>query len=354
MKNFVSATVTHVEPQGIGAVCLYLKYKPTQPFVAGQFVTICADVGGESVERSYSIASHPTEEHFRLGIKKVAGGKLSPYLVEQVQVGQQLNILPPVGQFQLRPSLSGHYIFAAAGSGITPILPLIKEALLLESTRSVLLLYTNRSAAETMFMQEVESLCAKDSRFQLQMNFSKERGRLNVDRVAELLNLADADLWQTQIMLCGPQEFMSMVENTFLHYGVEKARIHSESFEVAAVSVDVKNISDPSDAVVVGDGRRLNETEGARVEFILNGQSTVATMNQNQTVLEAAIQAGLNVPFSCMEGVCFACLARLDDGQVFMPDDIALDESEIKVERKLLTCQCRVLSQQIKINFDEV
>lgn len=350
--------VVQKKHQGQNAVSLTLQSEGGQKLNSspGQFITIHRRDSG--VKRSYSIASHPLDAELAsnqlvIGVKRVEGGALSPWLVEELQPGDLLEIDPPTGSFGLKSvETCKHIGFVAAGSGITPFLSMIKEVLYKSAhTPKVSLIYCNRSHKETMFSEEIEHLLKSyPEQLHVSYHLSSEKGRLDLARLEAWTAALHSPL--DQLYVCGPSGLMDAVKSLGKSLNVP---VFLESFDVKAVKVDVKQIADPDEGcIVVGQGERLELGQESVGVFRLDGAEHQVPCSPDQSLLEAAIRAGLNVPYSCMEGICFACLATLESGQVFMPGDVALDEDEIVNERKVLTCQCRVLSADVKINFDAV
>ncbi len=312
-------------------------------FEAGQYLTL---KHGE-LRRSYSICAAPGEP-LRVGVRRVAGGAFSPWLHEQLKVGDSLDVMEPQGRFghavQLRPQ---HVLAVAGGSGITPILSILKAVLSGDPRARCTLLYGNRRAASTMFKEELEDLKNRYlSRLVLHPVFSREEmdspihsGRLDTDKIHAFLKLAGP---VDQAFVCGPHALNDVAEAALLVAGVQPERIHVERFGIP-----------PSEADKTLHAPQAGDATTALITVVRDGlRREVAFQPSDESILAAAGRAGLEVPFSCRSGVCATCRAKVLEGRVRMDRNFALEKSELEAGF-VLTCQAHPLTDRVVISFDE-
>jgi len=319
-------------------------------FEPGQHLALRARLDGQELRRSYSICSGVDDGELRVAIKKVAGGRFSPWVNESLQAGDAIDVMTPEGRFHtsLDPAHAKHYVAFAAGSGITPILSLVKTILAREPRARFTLVYGNRKQASVMFHEALEDL--KDrylTRFALYNVFSREEqevdlfnGRLDAAKVRAFLDaLVPADTID-EAFVCGPSSMIDEVESALLAAGVAAAHVHVERFgtPVAAVGAVVEPVTDAAEAHVtlVIDGLRRE------VEF----------HRQHGSILDAGHAAGLDLPFSCKGGMCCTCRAKLIEGQVKMRKNFALEPADV-VAGFVLTCQSYPLTDRVVLSYDD-
>ncbi|MEO7056083.1 MAG: 1,2-phenylacetyl-CoA epoxidase subunit PaaE [Caldimonas sp.] len=322
-------------------------------FTHGQHLTLRETVDGSDERRSYSICAGAFEGELRVGVRKVPGGRFSTWINESLKAGDTLQVMTPEGRFfvPLDPGSSRHYLGIAGGSGITPILSIMKTVLAAEPHSRFTLIYGNRKQRSTMFLEELEDLKNRYlSRLTLHLVFSQENtdlplygGRLTRDKVGEFLrSVVDAgDL--DHAFVCGPHGVNDEAEAALLGAGVAAEKIHIERFGV------------PGDggAVAAPQAARAGDAADSRIVVIRDGVSREIDFHAAQgNVLEAAAAAGLEVPFSCKSGVCCTCRARLLEGEVRMERNFALEKHEVAAGF-ILTCQARPLTERVVISFDE-
>ncbi|MFO1322175.1 MAG: 1,2-phenylacetyl-CoA epoxidase subunit PaaE [Burkholderiales bacterium] len=317
-------------------------------FVQGQHVTLKATVAGEEVRRSYSICSGIDDGELRVAIRAVPGGVFSNWATRTLAVGDTLEVMTPDGRFHtsLDPARARHYVAFAAGSGITPILSLIKTTLKREPRSRFTLIYGNRSTASTLFLEDLEDL--KDRylrRFVLHTVFSREpqdielfHGRLDGPKVriflAALVPVATID----EVFVCGPGEMIDTVAQTLAEAGVPEGHVHVERFGVPSGAAT--NAPAPEDA------------PQAVIEIELDGvRRDVAFRSTDASVLDAALRAGLDLPYSCKGGMCCTCRAKLLGGKVRMAKNYSLDPADVAAGY-ILTCQSHPLTERLAVSFD--
>ena len=323
-------------------------------FTQGQHLTLKETIAGSEQRRSYSICAGPADNELRVGIRKVPGGVFSTWIAETLRAGDTLQVMTPEGRFfvPLDATASRHYLAIAGGSGITPILSIMKAVLAAEPKSRFTLIYGNRKQRSTMFTEEIEDLKNRYlSRLTLHMVFSQEatdlplyNGRLGRAKIAEFLGtLVDPDDID-HVFVCGPHGVNDEAEAALLAAGVAPERIHIERFGI------------PDDS---GPGRaaiqlpREGDAADARVTIIRDGLSREIDFHAEQgNILDAAAAAGLEVPFSCKSGVCCTCRAKLLDGEVRMARNFALEKHEVAAGF-VLTCQSHPLTERVVLSFDE-
>ena len=318
-------------------------------FVQGQHLTLKARVDGEEVRRSYSICAGVNDGELRVAIKKVAGGRFSTWANGGIKVGDVLEVMTPEGRFHtpLDPAQAKHYVAFAAGSGITPILSLIKTTLAAEPHSRFTLVYGNRRQASVMFAEALEDIKNRYlARFTLYNLFSREEqevplfnGRLDAAKVAAfvdtLLPVADID----EAFICGPGAMIDEVESALLGAGMSADHIHLERFGVpdSAPAHHVEAGDAPqATIVVVADGLRRE------MEFHASDPS----------ILDVALRAGMDLPYSCKGGVCCTCRAKVVEGKVRMDKNYTLEQPDVDAGY-VLTCQAHPLTERVVISFDE-
>jgi ring-1,2-phenylacetyl-CoA epoxidase subunit PaaE len=323
-------------------------------FTQGQHLTLKETIAGSEQRRSYSICAGPSDGELRVGIRKVPGGVFSTWLAESLKAGDTLQVMTPEGRFfvPLDAAASRHYLGIAGGSGITPILSIMKAVLSAEPKSRFTLIYGNRKQRSTMFTEEIEDLKNRYlSRLTLHMVFSQEatdlplyNGRLGRDKIGEFLAaLVDADDID-HAFVCGPHGVNDEAEAALLAAGVAPERIHIERF-------GIPDESGPGRAAV--QLPREGDAADARITIIRDGLSRDIDFHAEQgNILDAAAAAGLEVPFSCKSGVCCTCRAKLLDGEVRMERNFALEKHEVAAGF-VLTCQSHPLTERVVLSFDE-
>ena len=299
-------------------------------YAAGQFCTFRATIGGEPIVRCYSMSSAPgTGDPFTVTVKRVPGGKMSNWMNDTLAPGDTIDVLPPAGLFVLRAAETPIVAFAG-GSGITPVLSIIKAALA-TTVREVALVYANRGSGSVIFADALEHLrTGSGGRLTVYHHLDSERGFLDAAACAALV----ADRTQADFYVCGPGPYMKVVEAGLEQRGVDPDRLFIERFElpdeVPAASVE-------------------SETESIVIR--LNGRKHTVAYERGDTILEAARRTGLKPPFNCQAGNCGTCMAYLDEGRATMRANNALGADEVK-EGWILTCQAIPTSREVVVDYD--
>jgi ring-1,2-phenylacetyl-CoA epoxidase subunit PaaE len=323
-------------------------------YKAGQYITIKAIIEGIEVHRAYSISSSPFDKEERgtiqITVKQVDNGAISSYLVNEVKVGDYLEIMPPLGHFTFEPTISQYqnYVLCAAGSGITPIFSILRSILISEVQSKIYLFYQNRNEDSVIFKEKLQQLKEQFSERFIWYNFlsqpkepnSSEKGKINQNVFAkQISNILKSEILQTIFYLCGPNSFMKEIEAGILSFGIEKNFIRKESFTVQ-IDEEGKN----SDA----DNKELQRR---KIKIKIYGEEKELIVEQDETVTTAAIKAGYAPPYSCQIGACSTCRAMLISGEVKMDEREALTDEEIQ-SGYILTCQTHPLSDNVLIDFD--
>lgn len=329
-------------------------------YQAGQFVTFFLEIDGQKLNRSYSLSSCPLlNEEFKVTIKKVPGGKGSTHLCERVKEGDLLLTTPPAGHF-FRPTMTAngtHYFLFAAGSGITPVYSIMKTVLHASAKNKVTLVYCNRQESSVIYASELPTWEKEfGSRLQIEYIYSKPQkpgsgyqGRLDKAMIKEILSKSALGQEACEYYLCGPKEFMSTVRAGLLEAGAENGLIREEDF---AVGLQPKReIHVKEDWTFIGDDQPAESPE--KIIAVVNGQTYEVPAKEDQTVLESLLEAGAQPPYSCMDGACMACLAKVVEGRVYQEDLGILNEDNV-AHRETLTCQAKPLSRIVKLNFDNL
>lgn len=312
---------------------------------AGQFCTFRVVVDGTPHLRCYSMSSSPeVDDDLQVTVKRVPGGLVSNWMLDSLADGDEVDVTFPAGVFCLPEDEGGDLVAAAAGSGITPVISLVKTALT-TSDRRVRLLYANRDVESTIFRAELDALVAgHPGRLQVVHHLDVDAGFVDADGVRDALGPVGSD---DHVFVCGPTPFMDVVEETLVAGGVDPARVHVERF-VPATGDTTADEPDGSDA-----GDRTNGTAGevtATVTIELDGKVETVEHRPGTTVLQVARQMGMSPPFSCESGSCATCMARLVDGTVQMHVNDALTDEEVE-DGWVLTCQSVPTSTTVSVVY---
>jgi ring-1,2-phenylacetyl-CoA epoxidase subunit PaaE len=323
-------------------------------FTQGQHLTLRNVVDGSDERRSYSICAGVDDGELRVGIRKVPGGRFSTWIHESLKAGDTVQVMAPEGRFfvPLDPEAERHYLGIAGGSGITPILSIMKTVLAAEPKSRFTLIYGNRKLRSTMFLEELEDLKNRYlSRLTLHLVFSQEStdlplysGRIGRDKIGEFLGTLVDPKGVDHAFVCGPHGVNDEAEAALLAAGIAPERIHIERFGIPDAEGDARRAL-----------REVQEGDAAdaQVTIIRDGVSKVIDFHAHQgNILDAAAAAGLEVPFSCKSGVCCTCRAKLLEGEVRMARNFALEKHEVAAGF-VLTCQSHPLTERVVLSFDE-
>jgi len=361
MLKFHSLKVRQIAPDAEDAVALTLEVPPALEAQycgqAGQHVVVRAEIGGEELRRTYSLVNAPGEWPLRIVPRVHAQGRMSRHLAEQLRVGESLEVLPPNGSFCARlPVLAGAtYVAFAAGCGITPVLSVVRA--LLGAGARVLLFYGNSGTSRTMCLEEL--LALKDRYLgQLALHFVMSRepqevelynGRLDAKRVREFAARLFEPAQVREFFLCGPGDMIETLSATLRALGVEAAGIHAEHFTLATTAGEPAGLRGATPATTA----RAPAAGAAEVSILMDGRRRSFTMRLGEeTILEGAARAGIELPFSCRAGVCSTCRTKVVRGEVSMVQNYALEDWELE-QGYVLACQSHVTSAPLELDYDE-
>ena len=332
-------------------------------YTAGQFVTFFLTVNGERLNRSYSLSSSPSvDTEFKVTVKMVPNGRGSTFLCQDTSVGDILATTPPAGQF-FKPSLEPrgtHYYLFAAGSGITPIFSIMKTVLKASSMNHVTLVFCNRDEDSIIYRRELDQW-AKEYATRLDVihtltkpgpGWTGHTGRISPALISEVIDMPASGPTAREYYLCGPTEFMQTVKNSLLENGVDKDLIRIEDFGIDLHKPPaVPGVKVESNWTLIGPADSNDGPEKIICE--LNGETTEVAAKPGQNILETLLEAGLQPPYSCMDGACMACMGKIIEGRVYQEDPGILMEDNIK-KCESLTCQAKPLSRIVKVSYDNL
>ncbi|GJM32368.1 MAG: phenylacetic acid degradation protein [Saprospiraceae bacterium] len=353
MPRFYSLRVNDIRRETTDCVSVALSI-PEQNrdefnFVQGQYLTMKAVINGEEVRRSYSICSSPTEGELRVAIKEVFSGQFSTYANKKLKIGDHLDVMPPMGKFhtKLDPEKQRHYVSFAAGSGITPIMSILKSVLETEPKSTFTLFYGNRATDSIIFLEQLEAL--KNiylDRLSLHHILSREHpgselfyGRIDQDKCRafsrHLLDVEEID----EFFLCGPAPMIEDVSEVLRELGVDPKKIHFELFSSEGSTVGRRDIS---------KGPKIESMISIKLDGITHH---FPLSSDGDTILDAALKGGLDLPYACKGGVCCTCRAKLLEGSAEMEVNYALEPEELEAGY-ILTCQSHPTSNKLVVDFD--
>lgn len=352
MSQFIPLTIKSIQPQTEQAICIAFDLAPEQldtfQYQPGQHLTIRHLTDDGELRRCYSICSD-TQEDMSIAIKKIDQGQFSTWANAHLKAGDVLEVMPPQGVFFQKAAKAGgqNYLGFAAGSGITPILSIVKSVLNRQAEATFTLVYGNRSWKQTMFSEQIMDL--KDrfkERLQLVNIFSRElndseifNGRINADKLQQLFqaNLISAEA--DHCFACGPEEMMTAVETVLPTWGIQRSKIHTERFNTGTAPR--------------ATAQQMESRSEERVNIILDGRELIVEVfKQDDSILDAALRAGADLPYACKGGVCATCKCKVLEGQVEMAVNYSLEEDEIQ-KGYVLSCQARPITANVRLSFDE-
>ncbi len=353
MSSFHKLSVKNIERETSKAVSITFNVpenlKNTFKFKAGQYITLKTQIDGQEVRRDYSLCAPPKSNTLKVAIKEVENGTFSIYANNTLKTGTTLEVGTPKGRFVFEPNTdkTKNLALFAAGSGITPILSIIKCALEEAVNNKVILVFGNKTPKDTMFKDELLALQEKyNDRFSIQFVFSQQDeddaifGRIEESTVNYVIKNKHKNTTWDAFYLCGPEAMIYTVKDVLTAHGIDDNRIHFELFKAS------KTNDTPEEVSTVA----LGNTE---ITITVDDDTTAFTMPQNQTILQAALDKDLDAPYSCQGGICSSCLARVTEGKATMTQNNILTESEI-AEGLILTCQAHPTTAKIAIDYDDV
>jgi ring-1,2-phenylacetyl-CoA epoxidase subunit PaaE len=321
-------------------------------FAPGQYLTLRTVMDGEEVRRSYSICSGPDDDELRIAVKKVDGGAFSTWAADELKKGDQLDVMTPTGRFGVQPApeQARTHVGFAAGSGITPILSIVKGVLAREPNSRFFLFYGNRTAEGMLFLEALEEL--KD-RFMQRLSIfhvisGEEQdlpilhGRLDGEKVRVLLRSLVPASTIDHVFICGPTGMSEELEATCRDIGIADERIHVERF-VSGLG------GKPRPKAVVPP----TAPPKAFALLIIDGKRREVPVADGEAILDAALRAGVDLPFACKGGMCSTCRAKLVEGKAEMEVNYSLEPWELKAGY-VLTCQAKPVSEKVVVDYDHV
>ena len=349
MADFYSLKVNYLKKSTPNSVVIgfdipsLIKNKFT--FEAGQYISLEKKINGNLIRRSYSICEEPSLGKVLIGVKKLKNGLFSTYLNDEIRLGDSINVGTPEGRFKYEPLEEGKSLVAfAAGSGITPILSIIKSSLKNNSIKKIILIYGNKSVEETMFyseLKEFESTCL--NKLSIYWLYSREKnegsifGRIdksNFNYLFPKLKSLDSSYY-----LCGPKDMIMTIQDLLIEKKINKKKINYELFS----GLDDKLEKEPL----------INKNNTSNLTIVYDEVEYNIKVKKSQTILDCSIENNLDVPYSCQGGVCSSCIAKLKKGKIEMLENQILTDEEIK-DGLILTCQSIPASNNIIIDYDEV
>lgn len=352
MSQFIPLTIKSITPQTEQAICIAFdvsaELQADFQYQAGQHLTIRHLTDAGEIRRCYSICSDHNED-MSIAIKKVDQGQFSNWANDHLKIGDQLEVMPPQGVFFQKAAKVGgkNFLGFAAGSGITPILSIVKTVLLQQEDANFTLIYGNRTWKQTMFAEQIMDL--KDrfkNRFQLVNVFSREmndsalfNGRIDAEKLQSLFkaDLINADF--DHCFACGPDEMMDAIETVLPELGIEHSKIHTERF----------NTGTAKKATV----EQIESRNEEKVNIVLDGRELIIEVSkEDDSILDAALRAGADLPYACKGGVCATCKCKVLEGQVDMAINYSLEPEEVE-RGYVLSCQARPVTSNVRISFDD-
>jgi ring-1,2-phenylacetyl-CoA epoxidase subunit PaaE len=365
-NHFHVLTIQRVSPEAEGSVCIAFSVPAEKralfDFQPGQYLTLRAQINDQEVRRSYSICC--ARSHFQrsgeleVGIRAVEGGLFSNWAVQHLQAGDTIEVMPPQGRFTVRKQRAIHRVGFAAGSGITPVLSIAASTLEEQAGSKFTLVYGNRRMSSVMFNEALQDL--KDrypDRLTLIHVLSRQaqevpllQGRIDADKVKALMNTLLPARSMDEIFICGPESMIVATEQALINAGVPAERICTERF-ASGPRLERKP---PADAHAQPGSAAGHDAiaDAHSLSVILDGKAHELSISADDHLLDAALEAGLDLPFSCKAGVCCTCRAKVLEGETVMDKNFTLEADEI-ARGYVLSCQARALSKAVCISFDE-
>ncbi|KHJ62413.1 1,2-phenylacetyl-CoA epoxidase subunit PaaE [Burkholderia glumae] len=357
--QFHPLRIRDVQPETADAVTVAFEVpaelREQYRFTQGQFVTLRAQIGGEETRRSYSICVGTTDYdrdgELRIGIKRVRGGRFSNFAFDTLKAGDTIDVMTPDGRFftHLNAEHGKQYVAFSGGSGITPVLAIVRTTLELEPRSTFTLIYGNRSVDSIMFAEQLEDLKNRFmQRFSLYHVLSDElqdvdlfNGVLDQAKCAAFLDTLVPAASIDEAFICGPAPMMDAAEAALGAAGVARERIHVERFgtPLPQAGAPVVEITEA--------------TPAAALEIMLDGKTRKLRLPyEGVSLLDVGLRAGLALPYACKGGVCCTCRAKVVEGEVRMDRNYTLEEQEVR-DGFVLTCQCHPVSERVVVSFDE-
>ena len=359
--SFHELSIKKVSPEAAGSVAITFDI-PSESlekfhFEPGQFLTLRADVNGQDVRRNYSISSPRSQflkrRELEIGIRPVEGGVFSNWAATQLKAGDTLKVMPPDGRFTIKKPRAIHRVGFAAGSGITPILSIAATTLEEQTESKFTLIYGNRRMSSVMFNEALQDL--KDrfpGRFTMIHILSQQaqevdllQGRIDADKIKSIINALLPAKSMDEVFICGPEAMIEVTEKALIDSGVPANRVHSERFTTSASQAHKVQ------ADIDASKQKTASAKSVHMTILLDGKEHEVALSPDEHVLDAALNAGLDLPFSCKAGVCSTCRCKVTQGEVTMDKNFTLEANEM-AQGFALSCQARAATQKLVISFD--
>ena len=364
VPRFHDLTVARVNPEAAGAVAITFavpaELQERFAFEPGQFLTLRSTIDGQDVRRNYSICStrsrYGSHGELEVGIRPMEGGVFSNWAATQLKAGDTLAVMPPDGRFTIRKPRALHRVGFAAGSGITPILSIIASTLEESDSAKFTLVYGNRRMSSVMFNEALQDLKDKyKNRLTLIHVLSRQaqevpllEGRIDAAKVQQLIDTLLPAKSMDEVFVCGPEAMIDAVQGALTSAGVRAERIYSERF----TSPTLENLTPDARRAAVVQPDPEAPAGQVQLTVLIDGKSHELAMRTDQHVLDVALSAGLDLPYSCKAGVCCTCRAKVLDGAVVMDKNFTLEGDEM-AQGFVLSCQARPTSDRLVVSYDE-
>ena len=364
VPRFHDLTVARVNPEAAGAVAITFavpaELQERFAFEPGQFLTLRSTIDGQDVRRNYSICStrsrYGSHGELEVGIRPMEGGVFSNWAATQLKAGDTLAVMPPDGRFTIRKPRALHRVGFAAGSGITPILSIIASTLEESDSAKFTLVYGNRRMSSVMFNEALQDLKDKyKNRLTLIHVLSRQaqevpllEGRIDAAKVQQLIDTLLPAKSMDEVFVCGPEAMIDAVQGALTSAGVPAERIYSERF----TSPTLENLTPDARRAAVVQPDPEAPAGQVQLTVLIDGKSHELAMRTDQHVLDVALSAGLDLPYSCKAGVCCTCRAKVMDGTVVMDKNFTLEADEMD-QGFVLSCQARPTTDRLVVSYDE-
>jgi len=361
-NRFYPLRVKRVSPEAAGSVAIAFEIPESERevfrFEPGQFLTLRAHINGQDVRRNYSISCERSRlqrnGELEVGIRPVEGGVFSNWAAQQLKAGDSIEVMPPDGRFTIKKSRAIHRVGFAAGSGITPILSIAASTLEEQTNSKFTLVYGNRKMSSVMFSEALQDL--KDrypDRLTLIHVLSRQaqevellQGRIDGDKVRAMINALLPVRSMDEVFICGPEAMITATETALIEAGVPADRVHTERFTSGpAAAAKVQADTDKH-------AQQTPANKDIALTVVLDGKQHEIAVSADEHLLDAALEAGLDLPYACKGGVCCTCRAKLLEGEVSMDKNFTLEADEM-AQGFVLSCQARALTKNVRLSFDE-
>ncbi|GAA0714459.1 ferredoxin--NADP reductase [Aquimarina litoralis] len=350
MSDFHTLTIKDITRETPKAVSIEFDIPSTLSdaynFIAGQYITIKTVVDGNEIRRAYSICSAPKSGSLRVAVKEIEGGTFSSIANNKLKIGDTLDVHTPEGSFLLEsnPNAQNHYAAFAAGSGITPIISMIKCVMEEEPNSSFVLVYGNQNPTETIFHKKLLALQANyPNRLFIEFFYSRSQedgarfGRIEKSTINFITKNKFKDTTFKSFYLCGPETMINTVTEVLTENNIANEDIHFELFTSSAETTEIE-----ADL----DGQ-------TKITILVDDEESSFVMDQKKTILDAALEEDIDAPYSCQGGVCSSCICKITEGKAVMGKNSILTDAELE-EGLVLACQAYPTSSTIKVDFDDV